>query len=91
MKLQPPQIEKLARRMLARLKEKDIVVFKATEAQVLQRMIDLITADFKREDDLNNEVHKMCDQLEQQNPGIDRRKMFPLLKQKLAKERKIVL
>jgi hypothetical protein len=91
MKLQAVQIEKLSRRIFNRLKERELLVFKVSEADVLNRMIELMTEDFKKEDDLVHDVNKMLDQLEVQNPGIDRRKMFGLLKQKMAKDRKIVL
>jgi len=91
MKLQQTQIEKLCQKILGRLKEKDLIVFKSQEPEVLKRMVELIENDLRREDVLNAEVQKMLDDLESQNPGLDRRKMFSLLKQKLAKERKIVL
>ena len=91
MKLQTVQIEKLARRIISQLKEKKFMVLKVPEHDVFSKMVEHITADFKREDALNAEVNRMCDDLEDKNPGLDRRKMFGLIKQKLAKERKIVL
>ena len=92
MKLQPPQIERLVRNVFDRLKEKELIEFKTTEKDVFARAIALVTADFKREDDLGHEVNKMMDELEKQNPGgFERRKMFSLLKQKLAKQKGIVL
>jgi hypothetical protein len=92
MKLQPTQIERLVQNVFDRLKEQELIQFKTTEKEVFARAVALVTADFKREDDLVHEVHKMMDDLEQQNPGgFDRRKMFPLLKQRLAKQKGIVL
>jgi hypothetical protein len=92
MKLQTVQIERLVRNVFDRLKEKELVEFKKPEKEVFARAIELVTADLKKEDDLTKEVHKMMDELEAQNPGgFDRRKMFPLLKQRLAKQKGIVL
>lgn len=54
--------------------------------------MDLVTADFKREDDLAHEVNRMLDDLERQDPGgFERRKMFAMIKVKLAKQKGIVL
>jgi hypothetical protein len=92
MKLQPTQIERIVRNVFEALKARGVIEFKTPESQVLARAIELVTLDFKREDDLVKEVHKMMDDLEKQNPGgFDRGKMFPLLKAKLAKQKGIVL
>jgi hypothetical protein len=92
MKLQPTQIDRLVRNVIERLKEKQLIQFKQPEKDVFARAIELVTNDLRREDDLVQEVYKMMDELERQNPGgFDRRKMFPLLKQKLAKQKGIVL
>ena len=92
MKLQPLQIERLVRNIFDRLKEQQLIQFKKTEKEVFARAMELVTLDFKKEDDLVREVHSMMDELEKQNPGgFDRRKMFPLLKQRLAKQKGIVL
>ena len=92
MKLQNVQIERLVRNVFEKLKEHDLITFKKPEKDVFARAIELVNLDFKREDDLVKEVHKMMDDLEKQNPGgFDRRKMFPLLKQRLAKQKGIVL
>ena len=92
MKLHPTQIERLVRNIFDRLKELQLIEFKKTEKEVFNRAIELVNLEFKKEDDLVREVHAMMDELEKQNPGaFDRRKMFPLLKQKLAKQKGIVL
>ena len=92
MKLQSVQIERLVRNIFDRLKENNLVEFKKSEKEVFARAIELVNLDFKREDDLIREVHSMMDDLEKQNPGgFDRRKMFPMLKQRLAKQKGIVL
>ena len=92
MTLQPVQIDRLVHNVINRLKEKELIVFKQPEKQVIARAIELVTLDFKKEDDLVKEVHRMMDDLEKQNPGgFERHKMFPLLKARLAKQKGIVL
>ena len=59
---------------------------------MLQTIVAAITADFKREEQLEQDVQALMDQMEREHEGqFQRHKMFPMLKQKLAKERKIVL
>ncbi len=92
MRLQPPQIDRLVHNVIDRLKEKQLITFKVAEKDVFARAVELVTKDFKKEDDLTQEVYRMMDDLEKQNPGgFERHKMFPLLKQRLAKQKGIVL
>lgn len=92
MKLTPLQMQKLAEKVIATWKAHDIVTFKVDEALVLKAAIEAIQADYQKEAQLDIEVNKMLDQLERSNPGeFQRYKMFPMIKQKLAKERKMVL
>ncbi len=92
MRLTQTQIERMVQNVFDRLKEKQIIQFKVSEKEVFNRAVELVIADFRREDDLVQEVYKMMDELEKQNPGgFERHKMFPLLKQRLAKQKGIVL
>lgn len=92
MKITANQIEKLTRGVLEHLKSKNLIQFKAPEPQVFTRAQQLVSADFKKEDDLTVEVNKILDDLEKQNPGgFERRKMFAMVKAKLAKQKGIVL
>lgn len=74
------------------LKDHDLLIYKEKEEVVFNRALALVKADYERERDLEIEVNKMMDELERQNPGgFQRYKMFPMLKQRLAKEKGIVL
>ena len=54
--------------------------------------VDLIKAELQKERDLDGAVNEMLDDLERSNPGeFQRFKMFPLLKKKMAKEKKVIL
>lgn len=92
MKLTPSQIQRLSEKILNQWKLQGLITFKVDEKIVLKTIVDSITDDFKKEEALEKEVHQMMEQLERQHGSeFQRHKMFPMLKQKLAKERKIIL
>lgn len=93
MKLSIEQVDKISRIVVERLKEKDLVVFKAPENKVLERMHEIIMRDLKAEDDLDREVEEILKTHTGSidNQKIDYRKMFSMIKGKLARERGIVL
>ena len=68
------------------------MTLKVDEKIVLKTIVDTITADYMREQSLEQDVHALMDQMEREHEGqFQRHRMFPMLKQKLAKERKIIL
>ncbi len=93
MKLSPSQIQRLSDKILLQWKTQNLITFKVDERVVLQTIKDCIAADMKREEDLDREVHQMVEKLiaEHGDQSMQRGKMFPMLKQKMAKERKIIL
>ena len=92
MKLSSTQIQVLAEKILHNWKTQNIAIFKEDEKKVLARAVEILKADYAREEALEKEVHAMLDKLEDSNPGeFQRYKMFPMLKQKLAKEKKVIL
>jgi hypothetical protein len=92
MKITDRQIRRIAQSILKGLKEQKVIQFKEKEDAVLQRAEEYIRGDFQREMQLDAEVNKMMDELEGKNPGeFQRYLMFPMLKKRLAKEKKIIL
>lgn len=92
MKLSANQIQRLAKNILENWKKQNIITFKVAEEKVLQRLEAAIVADYQREAELEVEVNAMLDKLEKSHSGeFQRYKMYPILKQKLAKERKVIL
>ena len=92
MKLTPLQMQQLTQKVFDALKKQNVIVFKEDEKKVFERAITAVKADYQRETDLEKDVNKMLEDLERQHGGeFQRHKMFQLLKQKLAKERKVVL
>lgn len=92
MKLTPLQIQKLAEKIVSTWKAQNLATFKIDESKVVDRIALAIRADYDREAELDREVNKMLDQLERSHQGqFERYKMYPLLKQKMAKEKKVIL
>jgi hypothetical protein len=92
MKLTPLQMQKLIEKIFDQWKKQNLIVFKEDEKKVFARAMDALKADIHKEEQLDRDVMSVLDQLERSNPGeFQRHKMFPLLKQKMAKERKMVL
>ena len=93
MKLTKEQVEKIAGLILDDLKKKNLIVFKAGEAVVLKKMTDVFMADLQAEDDLEKEVETILKTHSEaiDSRRLDYRKMFHMIKQKLARERGMVL
>ena len=92
MKLTTSQIQRLAEKVLNQWKIQNLITFKVDEKVVMKTIVDCITEEFKKEDTLDREIMGMIDELQRQHGSeFQRHKMFPILKQKLAKERKIIL
>ncbi len=79
--------------MLASLKAKELLIFKAGEPRVLERITEAILADLRAEDALDREVEEMINSHSAGLGGqtIDHRKMFNMIKNKLVRERGIIL
>jgi len=93
MKLTKEQVEKMMRTVLVKLKEKELVEIKSTETKLLERMTEVFVADLRAEDSLDREVEEILKghSGEIDSQRLDYRKMFSIVKNKLARERGIIL
>jgi hypothetical protein len=92
MKLSPNQLHVLAKKILEQWKASGVAELKADEKVVLERIVALMKGEIQKEIDLDRAVHAMLDQLERSHGGeFERHKMFHLLKNKMAKEKKVIL
>lgn len=92
MKLTPNQINHLVDLIFKSWKVTNIASFKVEEKIAFDRAVSLIKEEYGKEMELDREVNRKLDELERTNAGeFQRHKMFPMLKAKLAKDRKIVL
>jgi len=87
-----PLIERMIRKVFEELKSNDLITFKTPEDKTFKRAVELVEKEYLVEAELDKEVSRMLDDLEQQNPNsFQRGKMFQMLKKRLAQEKGIVL
>lgn len=86
-------IEKLSSLILSGLEGKGLVELKADPDRVTARIREIITADMRAEEELDREVERLIASHsgDEEAGGVDYRKMFSMVKHKLARERGIVL
>lgn len=94
MRITEDEIHRISLKILATWKEKKLVEIGDGDHQnqLLTFMQGTFIKDLQKEDELNKDVENMLKKYEAQiNAGMDRRKLFQMIKTQLAKERKIVL
>lgn len=93
MKIREEHLHRICRTILFRWKEKGLIRPKTGDDVLLGKMIGEVMADFRREEALDREVEAI---LEKHSRELSRsqassRVMFQKIKERLARERKIVL
>jgi hypothetical protein len=92
MKLSDKILQRIVHTIFREMKSQNVVTFKAKEEQVAIRAVEILKKELAREQELNREVDKILDEMERTNPGeVQRYKMFPMVKRRLAKERGVIL
>ncbi len=93
MKIREEQVQRICRTILTRWKEKGMIRPKADDDLLLGKMVAEVMEDFRREEQLDREVEAI---LEKHSGDLAQtqassRVMFLKIKERLARERKIVL
>lgn len=92
MKLSANQMNKIAVEIYKSLEENSNVSLCIDKEKIKSLVTMVLKKNMEDEKALDEDVNKMMDTLEQQNPGgFERYKMFPLLKKKLAEQKGFVL
>ena len=93
MRLPKEMIKHMADAIAANLESKGLVEYEVPKTTISEKIVDVITADMLAEDKLNKEVEKLLSAHEEEiaRGQMDYRKVFEMTKQKLAKEKGIVL
>ncbi len=94
MRLNDEQLARLADQVLGALDHAGLVTLKAERGKALAAMKNAIAADIRQEADLERDAERLLEQTLRSmggGTGIDRQKMLRMVKEKLARERKIVL
>jgi hypothetical protein len=86
-------IKYLSDAIAANLETKGLVDYEVPRDAISAKIAEVITADMQAEDKLNKDVEKILSAHEAEiaKENMDYRKVFDLTKQKLAKDRGIVL
>lgn len=93
MRLTKDLIQYLSTAIAASLESKGVVKYDVSKEVIASKIADVITADMMAEEKLNKDVEKLLSAHEDEiaRGQMDYRKVFELTKQKLAKDRGIVL
>ena len=93
MRLPKEMIKHIADAIAANLESKGLAEYEVPKDAISAKIVDVITADMLAEEKLNKDVEKLltAHEAEIARENMDYRKVFELTKQKLAKERGIVL
>ncbi len=91
MRVKPEQIDRLVDRLLKSSRTKKLMILKADERTVRERIREIITQNFREEEAIEEEAKKMMDALAGQTKTMDQHKMFLMIKQKLAKKKGFIL
>jgi len=92
MKLSRFQMQDLVTHIFSEWKKQGLVIFKEDESKVYDRAMTALRDHQNDIQNFENEVRKMVDDLERKTPGgFDRHKMYLLVRQRLAKEKKVIL
>ncbi len=93
MKVREEHVQRLCRTVLARWKERQLIRTKADDDVLLGKMIGEVMADFRREEELDREVEAILEKHSRElaDSRASSRVMFMKIKERLARERKIVL
>ena len=95
MKLKQEQLQRLAERVYSDLDREGLVTPRAERGRIIEGISAAISRDFDQEQALERDAEKLLDDtirsMGRAAADIDRRKMLKMIKDKLARERKMVL
>jgi hypothetical protein len=95
MRLKDEQIRRLAEKVYKDLSIEGLITSRGEKGAVIEGIAGSISKDFAREQALERDAERLMDEsiaaMGRAGAEIDRRKMLRMIKEKLAKERKIVL
>lgn len=84
-------LQRVAVALVSALTKKNLIRHKGEVKTVEEKVVVALLHNFRREEELEQEAERVAAGHAREMQGVDRRKMVFLIKQKLAKERGIVL
>ena len=93
MRLRQEEIDFVCWKILKGLQEAEIIDITGPEEPVVEHLKQALAENLQAEDNLNREVDEILrnHQIQMQKESVDYRRMFQMIKTKLARERNIVI
>lgn len=93
MRLTPEEVTRIVNRIISEWRNSKLAAVHGTDEAIRVELTETFLKELRVEDDLNKEVEQMLSKYDKefQSGKLDRRKMFTMFKNQLAKERKVIL
>lgn len=93
MRLKPNEINRICRRVITVLTEKKLFIPKCDAGKLTQRLVELVQKNMEEEVAIDQEAQKMMAQYDDQirSGQADYHRVYQMIKNKIAKDRKFVL
>lgn len=93
MRLKKEQIQKIAEKVLEQLEKSKQIIAKADRTTLLQKIEQVMIANFQAEDRIDDEAKRLMDQFRQQISAgaMNEHDLFQKIRKQLAKDKKFVL
>lgn len=77
--------------ILSKLEEKKLAVFKAPQQKIHQGLVETFLENLRQENEIDQQAEQILEENIRESEGLDRQKMFLMIKRKLAKDRGFIL
>lgn len=92
MRLKESQVKLLCQKILLNLRSKQLINIKKSESEILVKMQEIFMEELGVEDEINREAEKILEQYaSKMGSGIDRKKMFQMIKKQLVKDKNVII
>lgn len=92
MRLKEFQVKQLCQKVLLTLRTKQLIVLKKPEKDILAKMEEIFLKDLRLEDEIDRQAKALLEQYQSKmGEGLDRQKMFQMVKRQLVKEKNAVV
>lgn len=85
------QIDSLATRLVHGLVERGVIKPKADEKELIACVVELMSANFEEEKQIEDEAERQAETLARQNPGVDATKLRAGIRSRLAEKKGFTL
>ncbi len=92
MRLKESHVKQICHAVLVSLRDKKLITLKKPENEALTKMVSIFLNELRVEDEINKEALAILEKnAAKMGDGIDREKMFQLIKKQLVRDKKVIL